>query len=294
MYNLEQLRMFVETVQCGSFSACARKLGKVQSAISQGIANLEIDLDMPLFDRSTRKPSLTPEGEQLFAYAQAVLRQTQELNSAVEAINRKEESVIRLALDNALMLPELCTILEAFSHQFPATSLDVISLPSPDIGILVAEQRAHIGLMFSDMSFRQDIELGFIGHLPFYGVCNPHHPLAALDIIKVSDLIPHRQLVLKGESTEQDGQPLQISAQIWSANNFQVIIELVKQGVGWAHIPCHLVETLIHQKELCQLALSFDHKPWSPPVDLITGKNQTAGPAQKWLYDQLKGLLDHQ
>ena len=57
MYNLDQLNMFVTAAKLGSFSACARKLGKVQSAVSQGISNLEIDLDVTLFDRSTRKPS---------------------------------------------------------------------------------------------------------------------------------------------------------------------------------------------------------------------------------------------
>ena len=48
MYNIEQLRMFVEAVEQGSFSASARKLGKVQSAVSQGINNLEIDLNIQL------------------------------------------------------------------------------------------------------------------------------------------------------------------------------------------------------------------------------------------------------
>ena len=62
MYNLEQLRMFIETAESGSFSACARRLGKVQSAVSQGIANLEIELNTNLFDRTSRKPSLTPHG----------------------------------------------------------------------------------------------------------------------------------------------------------------------------------------------------------------------------------------
>ena len=59
MYNIEQLKMFVYAVELGSFSASARELGKVQSAVSQGIHNLEIDFNVQLFDRSTRKPTLT-------------------------------------------------------------------------------------------------------------------------------------------------------------------------------------------------------------------------------------------
>lgn len=44
MYNIEQLKMLVLCAELGSFSACARNLGKVQSAVSQGIANFEINL----------------------------------------------------------------------------------------------------------------------------------------------------------------------------------------------------------------------------------------------------------
>jgi DNA-binding transcriptional LysR family regulator len=92
MYNLEQLKMFVETADSGSFSACARRLGKVQSAVSQGIANLEVDLDCQLFDRSTRKPSLTKEGFRLLEYAKAVLLQNQEMQLAAQAISNQQSN----------------------------------------------------------------------------------------------------------------------------------------------------------------------------------------------------------
>ena len=55
--SLEALFMFVEAAALGSFSAAARKLGKQQSTVSEAIANLEIDLGLTLFDRSTRRPA---------------------------------------------------------------------------------------------------------------------------------------------------------------------------------------------------------------------------------------------
>ncbi len=56
--NQEQLLMFQAVIETGSFSAAARKLGKVPSAVSMSIANLEIDLDLTLFDRKAANPSL--------------------------------------------------------------------------------------------------------------------------------------------------------------------------------------------------------------------------------------------
>ena len=101
MYNLEQLRMFVETVDQGSFSACARRLGKAQSAVSQGIANLEIDLNTQLFDRSTRKPGLTDSGQRLLSHARAVLQQSYEFQATAAAIQRQEQSRITKLLDDS-------------------------------------------------------------------------------------------------------------------------------------------------------------------------------------------------
>ncbi|HCU2193477.1 TPA: LysR family transcriptional regulator, partial [Klebsiella variicola] len=50
-YSPEALTAFVEAVDCGSFSAAARRLRKSQSTISTAIANLEADLGVTLFDR---------------------------------------------------------------------------------------------------------------------------------------------------------------------------------------------------------------------------------------------------
>ena len=175
MYNIEQLRMFVEAVEQGSFSASARKLGKVQSAVSQGINNLEIDLNIQLFDRSTRKPTLTREGRQLFKQVKAIVLQVEELNASVESIENGDEELIRLAVDDALMVPNLPKILLQFAESFPATESELISTASMDVVESLTSRQADIGIMFTDLDFSQDIHPCFIGHLPFKAICHPDH-----------------------------------------------------------------------------------------------------------------------
>ena len=58
-YSPEALTAFVEAAASGSFSAAARRMRKSQSTISTAISNLETDLGLTLFDRSTRQPTLT-------------------------------------------------------------------------------------------------------------------------------------------------------------------------------------------------------------------------------------------
>ena len=78
MPNIENFRAFVLAAELGSFSAAARQMGKAQSAVSTAIANLEIDCDVLLFDRSSRNPVLTKAGEALLASAKGILRGNQE------------------------------------------------------------------------------------------------------------------------------------------------------------------------------------------------------------------------
>lgn len=61
-YSLDQLAVFVLATQAGSFSAAARR-GKTQSTISNTISNLEADLGVQLFDRSSKLAlTLLPQG----------------------------------------------------------------------------------------------------------------------------------------------------------------------------------------------------------------------------------------
>ena len=133
MYNIEQLKMFVYAVELGSFSASARHLGKVQSAVSQGISNLEIDFNVELFDRSTRKPSLTKEGEQLFKQVKAIVLQVEDLNASVSAIGTGEEGLIKIALDDSLLVPNLSRILSEFTQYFPATEVELIACTTTEV-----------------------------------------------------------------------------------------------------------------------------------------------------------------
>ena len=71
--TFDQLRIFIAVVDEGSFAAAARRLNRAVSVISYGIANLEAQLGLQLFDREgTRKPKLTTAGRAVLAEARAV------------------------------------------------------------------------------------------------------------------------------------------------------------------------------------------------------------------------------
>ena len=65
--TLDHLRVLVAIAELGSFSAAARRLQRVQSAISQSVRSLEAALAIRIFDRARKYPVLTPAGAALVA-----------------------------------------------------------------------------------------------------------------------------------------------------------------------------------------------------------------------------------
>ena len=291
MYSLDQLKMFVAAAEAGSFSAAGRALNKGQSAISIGISNFETDLGFELFDRGTRKPSLTKRGARLLTFARAVLLQAEDLDSVAQSIFAGDETRVRIVLDDAIFLPSLSRILVAFGDKFPASQIEFFSAVSPDIPEFVAQGNADIGLMFSGGKVQKGVEQIFIGNLPFVSVSSPDYPLAALDPIGANELLPYRQLLLRSPRGTVLDQFPELSSQIWTAASFHNIRELVIQKVGWAYLPEHFVSRSINSGELTSLNLRFEHKHWSPGVECITLKHTPQGPALSWLSKMIKEIL---
>ena len=97
--TLDQLRLLVTVAEEGTFSGAARRLHRVQSAVSYGIANLERALGVELFDRSHRRPRLTPTGRGLLGDARQILEATAHLASRAAAVSEGLELDVLLVVD---------------------------------------------------------------------------------------------------------------------------------------------------------------------------------------------------
>ncbi|MTI17362.1 LysR family transcriptional regulator [Rhodobacteraceae bacterium RKSG542] len=292
MYSLEYLRMFVEAARTGSFSAAARKIGKAQSAVSQGIASLEIDLDCQLFDRSSRSPVLTKKGRALLPMAEAMVQLAYDLEASSAALSEGDETRLTIALDEALLLPQMQQMFLEFSENFPVTELVVQIVASPDVQPLVVEGQAQVGMCFTNPGIPREHRIEYLGSLPFVVAVAPSHPLAMMEKPDVDDLVRHRQLIVQGvEEVELSHFP-QLSVSVWRTNTFFMLKEFTKAGVGWGYVPLHMVEPDIEAGLLQRLDVKFDRHPWLAAAELITPKSGSRGPASQWITDRLKSVFD--
>ncbi|BDY06032.1 transcriptional regulator [Ferrimonas sp. YFM] len=283
--------MFVAAVEQGSFSAAARKLGKAQSVVSQGIANLEIDLNLTLFDRSGRSPVLTDQGLTLFEQAQVMMLHHQRFQSSAQSLSLGEESQLVIALDEVLMVPGLESVLSSFSEHFPSTLLEFLTVASPDVADMVGSGRAHLGLMFSQIPYPTELDASYVGSLPFVAVVAPSHPLTGESPLTLDRLSAHRQILVRGTGGEQAGGFPAITSNSWGTNSFYMVAELASRGFGWGYIPQHLTQDPVLGHRLSVVEPEFDTQTWQMPVDLVTRPGAESGPALNWLKQALKRLL---
>ena len=99
--SLDQLRTFIAAADEGSFSAAARKLNRVQSAVSGWVGGLEAQVGVTLFDRSGRLPKLTAEGVLLLADARNVVAGVDTMKARAKLMNGGLEAEVSVVVDGS-------------------------------------------------------------------------------------------------------------------------------------------------------------------------------------------------
>ena len=138
-HSLESLAAFALVAAEGSFSAAARKLGKSQSTISETIANLEVDLNVSLFDRRQRQPSLTEGGQALLAQAQQVLAANDRLNRCASQLSEGQEPRLTVVLSDTFQSETFATMLRQIDQRYPTLRFECLIAEYEDVVALVQQ-----------------------------------------------------------------------------------------------------------------------------------------------------------
>src|SRR5690606_30975276 len=102
-FNSDNVRLFLAVLDHGSFSAAARALGKVPSAVSMAIAQLEAALDLALFDRSLREPRPREVARALEPRARLLASHVRELEAHALALHQGLERRLTIAIAPELL-----------------------------------------------------------------------------------------------------------------------------------------------------------------------------------------------
>ncbi len=122
--RLAGLEVFVRVAQAGNFSAAARTLGLSQTMITRHIAAIEERLQTKLFHRSTRRMTLTEEGQRYLTSAEQLLTHWREAE-ADAASESEPHGTLRLNVPLAFGIREIAPLLAEYRRQFPKVAIDL-------------------------------------------------------------------------------------------------------------------------------------------------------------------------
>lgn len=287
--TLDQLRVFLAVVEAGSFSRAARRLRRVQSAVSYSIANLERLLSVELFDRSGRMPVLTEAGRALLPDARAVCERMDRLHARARSIAEGVEPRLSLAVDALFPIERLLEALHELSARFPLVTLHLRTEALGAVTQLVLDGTCQIGIGIGVIEGRE-LRTQPIIAVEMLPVAAPTHVLAraggGLGTEEVRDAV---QIVVSDRSALTEGRDHGVlSERTWRVADIDAKREMILAGFGWGQLPLHRVEADLEAGRLVRLQLP-DVDPGARRVPLIAMHRiaDPPGPAGRWLLERL-------
>lgn len=196
MFDLRQLRYFVEVAETLSFTQAAQRLHISQPPLSQQIQSLEADLGVRLLDRNRRRVALTEPGRLFLVEAKAILSRAESARTVVTEAAAGFTGQLRLAYAVSVSFhPALQETLLRFSHAAPGVSLhlgemltgaqyDAILSGQIDVGLL----RAHP----EGVANARQLNVEVIDHEPLVIALPALHRLARRPSVRMQELAGER------------------------------------------------------------------------------------------------------
>ena len=288
--TLDQLRTFIAAVDEGSFSAAGRKLRRAQSVVSQTLANLEAQLGVKLFDRAARYPRLTEEGRNLLADARSVADNVDGFKARARAMREGLEPELSVAMDVMYPMEALTRAAVHSRKTYPHTPLRLYVEALGGVIRPVLDRSCSIGVIGSLPIVPDELQSEPLLDVPFVTVVNPTHRLAPMrGVIAASTIAREVQMVLTDRTTLSDGRSFGVlSPLIWRLADLGAKHAFLKAGLGWGHMPLHMVKADLERGALVKIRVEGAARATALPMKVVFRKDAPPGPAGRSFIAQLK------
>lgn len=288
--TIDQLRVFRQVAEAGSFSAAARAMHRAQSAVTYAVQKLEDQVGATLFDRGGYRPVLSDAGRALLPRATRILDELAAFGAQARGIAGGLEPELSLVVDSMFPMPQLVRALAEFQDEFPSVQLrmNVETLGATAQALL--DGVADIGICLAFATTVAALETTPMGEIELVPVAAPAHPLAKLKgRIPIEATRDHVQLVLADRSTLTQGKEFTVySVKTWRLADLGARHAMLVAGLGWCSMPMHMVKEDLAAGRLVRLDLRRQGGVFPrPAVVLALRKDKVLGPAGTWLAERL-------
>jgi DNA-binding transcriptional LysR family regulator len=288
MLGMDWLLPFTETVKHGSFAAAARELGATPSTIAKAVGRLEATLRLRLFHRTTRRVTLTSDGERLFERCQRLLAELAELQAEASGTLTQPCGTLRVDLPIVFGRECIVPLIVGLAAKHPELRLDV---RLSDAFVDLVKEGVDLAIRIGNMSDSRLVARR-IGSQEWILCAAPSYLQAHGRPEKLADLASHRAILFRMPTTGRDQvwhlregrrkHDVRPSAQFRFSDG-EAMARAAELGLGVAQLPDYIVS---HQLAAGTLVELLPHcRPQSTPIHAVM-------PASRMVPARVRAILD--
>ena len=291
-FTSDNVQVFLAVLDQGSFSAAARALGRVPSAVSMVVAHLEAELALQLFDRTGREPRPTDAARALEPQARQIALQLRALQAHALSLTQGLEERLTLAIAPELMSARWSGPLAQLAAEYPLLDVEVLVAPQSDALTLLHTGRAQLALVFERPLL--DGREGFqqVGAETLVAVAAPHHPLLQTEALGEAHLAATRQIVIAGRDTGVADTRVLFARHLWHTDSPEAACGLLEAGLGWGWLPLSIVQWRLDAGSLCLLPLQGLTNAQPLCVDVVWSNERPRGLAARRFVEQMRMQME--
>ena len=286
--NQEQLIIFKTVIETGSFSAAARTLGKVPSAVSMSIANLEIDLNLSLFSRAGREPIPTPQAITLYEKTEQLLIEMNQWKQHAFALSEGLESALNIVVVSEILHIQWTDYISLLEKEFPDLQINIFSAPQEDALNMLLNQTAQLAMMFEREQLESREQFVELKREVLVPVAALHTELATFKQVRYEQILQNRQIVVA--SRDRSLKPeLLFSKKYWRTDNNLSACAMIREGLGWVILPLDMLNQNPHIHQQLKILDFLDFSPkFEYFIDLVWSRESELGAAARFLIDHIR------
>jgi DNA-binding transcriptional LysR family regulator len=293
--QVESFKVFRDLVDTQSFSKAAHLNHITQSAVSQQIRALEERFNIPLLERTSKRLSLTREGDLLYQTSKQIINQFDSLQYQIDEMRNVVSGSLKISTIHGIGLHFLPPYLKAFMKKFPDVEVRLNYRTFTQVYEEVDEGIIDLGLLaFATPKKHLQVETFYNDQI--VAICTPNHKLANKTSVTLEELVKHDIVGLEPQV------PTQIAVnKIAKEKGLEIIptmefdnVELVKRAVeieaGIGIVGLSTVEQEVKYGVLKAIKLTGGN--FDRPLALIYRKSKVISPALKHFTELLKQPLE--
>lgn len=284
---LEMVRLIAQT---GSFAAAARALGKVPSAVTYSIRQLEEQLDVLLFDRRSRQAQLTQAGAELVREGERLLAELDSVAQRIKRVATGWEAELNIAVDSIVTEEAILDLTADFLALKAPTRLRLLRETLSGSWEALVSSRADLSIGVADQPVSAaGIQSAPLGEMSFVFVVAPTHPLASIDGPITDDLLrPYRMVALADSARQMT--PITVGLlpgqDVLTVPSMAFKIDAQLRGMGCGYLPKPLIRQALAAGELVAKTRTPPRRPAMLSYAWRIG-NRESGPALRWWLERL-------